>query len=118
MVTASLTKPTKTASKYFSFLTSSDAYLALGVVVGTPLGLGLSNFLVSRIAFLRGNVGIALVIASIIIFAIAGAVSGMISKIFLGISLGLAINALFTVPQIAGILGRISSAGRSGQESN
>ena len=118
MVTAALTKPTKTASKYFSFLTSSDAYLALGVVVGTPLGLGLSNYILSRVPFIRGNVGIALVIASVIIFAIAGMFSGMISKMPLGISLGLAINALFTIPSIANLLGRISSGNIRGQESN
>ena len=106
--------PTRKIGKFTSFLTSGSVITAGVAIVTTPMVTSLAVRLQSRFGAIPGGITGALIVVAFILFIIAGFFMGIIRDVLLGGAISAFINALLTIPRVAGAIGSFTRAGRSG----
>ena len=106
--------PNAQLGRYKNFVMSGEAITAASTVIATPIILSIVQRVIANNSILSKYVGLSLILASIVIFIIAGYFMGTIRQIGLGMAVGILINGLLTFPQIASLVGRISTTASRG----
>lgn len=106
--------PTRKVGKFTSFLMSDRVITAGVAIVATPLTTNIAARLHSRFGAIPGGITGALVIVAFVLFIVAGYFRGIISDVLLGMAISSFINALLTIPRIAGAVGSFTRSTRSG----
>lgn len=109
-----MSSPTRKIGKFTSFLTSDRVITAGVAIVTTPIVLNLAARLQTRFGAIPGGITGALIVVAFILFVIAGMFMGIISDILLGMAISAFINAIVSIPRIAGAIGTFTRAERSG----